>query len=245
MSFSTPAPSQLPTPPAPLSPSPQPIGVLRSPQGPASALTALLSVGVAVSVVSAGLNLYGWKLRSDFLADPATADVGAAASIDMLIPLAGLAVGVLHLATAVVFLMWFHLVRRNGQVFRPDGFSQSDGWAIAGWFVPLANLFFPYRTARETWEASTRYAPDGSLRQVSGAPVIAWWLTFVASVVLGWSSVQRNSMAETAEASGDATVLAAMADLTTVAAAVLAVVFVRKLTAMQHLKAVQGPIAAV
>ncbi|MCY0935785.1 hypothetical protein [Streptomyces sp. H34-S4] len=51
--------------------------------------------------------------------------------------------------------------------------------------------------------------------------------------------------AETAEEFRDAFSLAAVADLTIAAAAVLAVLFVRRLTALQQVKAFQGPNATV
>nr|WP_275432071.1 MULTISPECIES: DUF4328 domain-containing protein [unclassified Streptomyces] len=164
--------------------------------------------------------------------------------VDSLTTLTGFALRGVHLATLVVFLMWFHRVRCNGQVFRPDGFSQSAGWAIGGWFVPLANFFLPYRTARETWDASTQYASDGSYRETSGTAVVAWWLTFVASVILGWNFARRYAAAGTPEEFRDVFSFGTVADLTTVVAAGLAVLFVRKLTAMQHVKATQGPNAA-
>ncbi|WP_422525630.1 DUF4328 domain-containing protein [Streptomyces sp. 2.9] len=229
--------------------SPQSAHVLQSPQGLATAATALLSVGAAVDLFSSGVSLYTWNLMKDFVGaatpsdpvDPLSDDL---ASADSLSTGADLVQAPLYLATGLVFILWFHRVRCNGQVFRPDGFSQSAGWAIGGWFVPLANFFFPYRTARETWEASTQNRSDGSFRRVSGAPVVAWWVMFIASCLLTWGASRKYRAAETTEAIRAADLFAAVTDLTSVAAALLAVVFVRRLTAMQHTKATQGPNAA-
>ncbi|MGW6706186.1 DUF4328 domain-containing protein [Streptomyces sp. NPDC054956] len=215
------------------------------------AATTLLSLGAAVDLFTSVVDLYSWNLRGSFISAPTPADPGSPvlagdlAFVDSLVTGTGFLRGLLYVATAVVFVLWFRRVRCNGEVFRPDGFSQSAGWAVGGWFVPVANVFFPYRTARETWDASTQYAPDGSYRQVSGAPVVAWWVVFVAGQVMGWFATRKYWAAETAEAVRDADLFAAVTDLTTVVAAVLAIVFVRKLTAMQHVKAVQGPNAAV
>lgn len=244
MSSSTPGPSVTPS----AHPSPQPpqaAAVLRSPQGSATALAVLLSVCAALALASSGIGLYAWTLMNDLIASPSNSVSESLGETDsFLIPL-GAGQLLTGLATAVVFLVWFHQVRCNGQVFRPDGFSQSTGWAVGGWFVPLANFFFPYRTAREVWDASTQHAPDGSYRPTSGALVIAWWLTFVGSRILAFLASQKSTAAETTEAARDADFFEAVADLTTFVAAVLAVLFVRKLTAMQHVKAVQGPIATV
>ncbi|MFD6875872.1 MULTISPECIES: DUF4328 domain-containing protein [unclassified Streptomyces] len=256
MSFSTPdpAPSASPQPgfgPPPVGPYPAPAplppaaGVLQSPQGLATALTALLSVGAAVDVFSAGVNMYTWTLMKDLIGDPLSVDDDSLDLADTLTGLAGLAQFTLRLATVVVFLVWFHRVRCNGQVFRPDGFTQSTGWAIGGWFVPFANLYFPYRTARETWEASTRSAPDGTYRNTSNAPVTAWWIVFLASLLIDRVFAAQYLKAETPEELRAVSAVGAVSDLTTVVAAVLALLFVRKLTAMQHAKATRGPVAHV
>ncbi|WP_327256370.1 DUF4328 domain-containing protein [Streptomyces sp. NBC_01244] len=241
MSSSTPAPSPSPYPYPPS----RPAQLLRSPDSMAKAATVLLMVGAVAHLLSTGFNLHKWQVQKQLIADPAGLDYDNLASIDGLDALVGFLQQSTMLATVVVFIIWFHRVRCNAEVFRPDGFSQSAGWAIGGWFVPIANLFLPYRTARETWDASAQYAPDGSYRHVSGAPVVAWWLTFIAGSVI--SKVAAWNYAKTAAHEGlrDAFLLGAVGDLTTVVAAVLAVLFVRGLTLMQGLKAAQGPNAAV
>lgn len=241
MSSITPGPSPSATP----GPYPQGGHVLRSPEGLATALTVLLSAMGGISLVLSGADLYRSGLQDDLVSGSSNETSKSLSGLDSLtIPL-GFLHDVLFLATAVVFVIWFHRVRCNGEVFRPDGFTQSAGWAIGGWFVPIANLLFPYRTARETWDASAQNAPDGSYRPVSGTVVVAWWLALVASWVLFWASASKYWAAETHEALRDSASFSAFAEFSTVAAAVLAVLFVRKLTAMQRVKATQGPNAAV
>ncbi|MER5765558.1 DUF4328 domain-containing protein [Streptomyces sp. NPDC002082] len=240
MSSTAPGPAASPSP----FPPSRPVPALRDPQPLATASTVLLSVGAVVALLSAWGKLATWQNMKEVLADPQGTDHSGMASTDMLSNFVGLVQGLTTLATIVVFILWFHRVRCNAAVFRPDGFSQSAGWAIGGWFVPIANLFFPYRTARETWDASTQNAPDGSFRSASGAPVVAWWLALVAGWILDVVSSYQYGKAVGTAAVRDASSLGAVADLTMVVAAVLAVLFVRKLTAMQRVKAVQGPNAA-
>ncbi|WP_327303080.1 DUF4328 domain-containing protein [Streptomyces sp. NBC_01298] len=240
MSSIAPAPSPSPSP----SPPSRPAQVLRSPQASATAVTVLLSVGAVFTLLSAWGKLYMWQQLEEVLSDPSGIIHGQIVSHDILINLVGFAESLTMLATTVVFIVWFHRVRCNAEVFRPDGFSQSAGWAIGGWFVPIANLFFPYRTARETWNASTQNAPDGSFRSVSGAPVVTWWLACVAAWLLNGLGSYNYRMAVGAAELRDAYPLAMVADLVIVVAAVLAVLFVRKLTALQGVKAAQGPNAA-
>ncbi|MGR4879712.1 DUF4328 domain-containing protein [Streptomyces sp. LARHCF249] len=223
---------------------PPPVDVLRSPQGLATALTALLSVAAAVNLFSAGANLFAWTLMNDLITDP---DQVADDSLDLSDVLTAFAGGFQLLAllgTATVFIVWFHRVRVNGEIFRPDAFTQARGWAIGAWFIPIGNLFLPFRTARQIWAASTQLGPDGSSRPVSTAPLTAWWVVWVVAACTDRVFAQMYKQAETPEAVRDASVVGIVSDLLMIAAAVLAVLFVRKLTAMQNTKAVQGPYAA-
>ncbi len=241
MSFGTPG---SPPSPAPVHPPQLPaLPVLRAPQGLARALTALLSVSGLVNLISAGVGLHRWSLARDLIDGPASAGDDTLRQASTLATMVG-SFQVLSLAaTGVVFLIWFHRVRTNGQVFRPDGFSQSSGWAIGAWFVPLGNVYLPYRIAKETWRASVRRAADSSRPHVSTAPVTAWWLVWVVSTLCDSAVEQLYKRADTPEGLAVASSSSAFSDLLTVAAAVLAIVFVRRLTALQHARVTGLPTA--
>ncbi|MFE9631052.1 DUF4328 domain-containing protein [Streptomyces sp. NPDC006463] len=224
---------------------PPPVAVLRSPQGLATALTVLLSVAAAVNLFSAGANLFAWSLMKDVIAAPGRVPQDTLDLSDVLTGLAGGFQLLAMLGTATVFIIWFHRVRTNGEVFRPDAFTLGRGWAIGAWFVPVGNLFLPFRVARQTWEASTQLGPDGAYRHVSSAPLTAWWVVWVVAACADRVFSRMYKLAETPAAVRDASVVGIVSDLLAVAAAVLAVLFVRGLTALQNIKAAQGPYAAV
>ncbi|MFI6003097.1 DUF4328 domain-containing protein [Streptomyces sp. NPDC051366] len=219
--------------------------VLRSPRGLAVALTALLSVAAVVNLFSAGISGYVFSLMQSLIADPAKVGDSTLEQGDLLTGVAGVLQFVMLLATAVVFVIWFHRVRVNGEIFAPDGFSQTRGWAIGSWFIPIGNLFLPFRIAKQIWAASTQRGPDGSYREVSAVPLNAWWALWVGSLVLDRVFGQMYKRAETPEALRAASAVGIVTDLFTVGAAVLAILFVRRLTALQTTKAEQGPYAAV
>ncbi|MET9881805.1 DUF4328 domain-containing protein [Streptomyces sp. NPDC006430] len=257
MSFNAPpgppAPPQHPYPaqahpgqPHPGYPGPPPgVPVLRSPQALAIALTVLLSIAAVVNLLSAATGVYLFSLMQRLLTDPSKVADATLDRADDLTTLAGGLQRLTLLATAVVFIIWFHRVRVNGETFQPDAFDQTRGWAIGSWFVPVGNLFIPFRIAKQIWNASTQWGPDGSYRHVSTAPIGAWWAMWIASLLFHLLFNQRYTRAETPEALRDAATVGAVADVLTVAAAVLAILFVRRLTAMQAVKAAQGPYAAV
>ncbi|MFE2475834.1 DUF4328 domain-containing protein [Streptomyces sp. NPDC059389] len=222
-----------------------PADVLRSPRGLAVAVTALLGVAAAVNLFSAAVGGYVFSLMKSVIADPADVGQGTLERADVLTSVAGSLQRLIMLATTVVFIVWFHRVRVNGEIMRPDAFSQKRGWAIGGWFIPIGNFFLPFRTAKQIWTASTQLAPDGSFRAFSTRPLNAWWTAWVLSLLSSLVYSTKYQRAATPEALREASTVGTVADLLTVAAAVLAIVFVRKLTAMQTTKAEQGPYAAV
>lgn len=224
-------------------PPPAPAGVLRSPLGLANAVTTLLALVIALDVfaIVADINLYS---TAGTWAPDDLASVSEAGPADVLVSAASLMQAIGLLATAVVFIIWFHRVRANGEVFSPNGFDKGRGWAIGGWFVPIGNLAIPYRIARDIWTASTQRAPDGSWRPARTGIITAWWFVWILSLIVDRVASQVYSGAEVPDAVQDSALDMAVATTLDVAAAVLAILFVRRLTAMQHRMATQGPLVA-
>ncbi|MCX4545015.1 DUF4328 domain-containing protein [Streptomyces sp. NBC_01565] len=240
-------PYPYPYPGQPVHPYPAPAAVdtLRSPHGLATALTVLLSVAALSNLYATGVCLYLWSLMDGLVTDPFKVTDRSLVRADDLMTVATVVQILITLATTVVFIVWFHRVRRNGEIFRPDAFTLSRGWAIGSWFIPLANLVMPFVIARQTWAASTQLAPDGSFRKVSTAPLTAWWLVFAASQIVDRVAASLFRLADTPEQLRGSAAVGVADGLLTLVAAVLAVLFVRKLTALQNTKATQGPYAAV
>ncbi|MFJ4846704.1 DUF4328 domain-containing protein [Streptomyces sp. NPDC088733] len=219
--------------------------MLRSPLGLANAVTALLALVLACDVFSIAADINLWSVAGSVVADgPMSVSVDDADRAELLLSVTALLQGLGFLATAVVFIIWFHRVRGNGEIFSPNGFDKGRGWAIGGWFVPFLNLRLPYRIARETWTASTQAAPDGSWRPIRTGIVTVWWVALVADRIATQLTSQMYSKAESSDALRDSAVGMSLSDGLDIVAAVLAILFVRRLTAMQHLKATQGPVAA-
>lgn len=143
-------------------------------------------------------------------------------------------------ACGVVFILWFRRARINAEVFAPDGHSLVRGWAVWGWLVPVVNLWIPRRVALDIWSASTTGAHLGQAPRQSSGLVNAWWTLWVVSTVptalATWSHAKAEGPAETRQALA-LTLLSVLLDI---AAAVLAVRVVRRLTAMQHRKALEA-----
>ncbi|MFC9426512.1 MULTISPECIES: DUF4328 domain-containing protein [unclassified Streptomyces] len=216
---------------------------LASPVGLCTALVALFCAVIAADLFAllAGARVHG--LMTDVVNEDFDAftdeDLDRA---DLLYAASGMVQLATVVATAVVFLVWFHRVRKNAQVFDPGAQRMAPGWAIGGWFVPFANFVLPRRVAGDIWAASTLRGPDGAAPRVSYALVNAWWTVWVCTLVLGRYASRMYDKAEEADEVREAAAALFAVDLLDIVAAVLALLFVRKLTRMQHAKATGAPV---
>ncbi|MEU5038307.1 MULTISPECIES: DUF4328 domain-containing protein [Streptomyces] len=213
----------------------------RSPVGLARAVTALLGVVIAADLFAI---VTGLRVRAlwDRLATDEAVDVFGpdGASAERLYLLSGNVQNLANLVTAVVFIIWFHRTRRNAEVFDPSVQRMGPGWAVGGWFVPVANFWFPYRVASGVWEASAQTRPDGGWRTLPRTPLNLWWGAWIATVlaarVTGRLWERAEEPAEIVRAAG----LVAASDAVDIVAAVLAVLYVRAVTGMQVERALHG-----
>jgi hypothetical protein len=158
---------------------------------------------------------------------------------DGLVALAGGLQTLTYIATIVVFLVWFHQVRVNAEVFDPFGHRKKRGWAVGAWFVPVVNLWFPRRIAIDCWDASSPWE-----KPRSHALVNTWWTLWLLSLFAGEAGDRTYIRAETVEENGLAARQMLFADSLEIVSAVFAALFVLALTRMQDDKVRSGPARA-
>lgn len=139
------------------------------------------------------------------------------------------------LATGVVFVIWQYRHAKNAQALGVTG-GLGPGWAIGGWFIPLANYVLP---GIQLFQSSR-----GSSRERKGAGIVIAWaivfglgsVLFSASILGNDTDAEGNIVIESRQdvedaASSDRTAGAGMVVI--VAAAIVATVMVRQLTNRQ------------
>ncbi len=169
-------------------------------------------------------------------------DVYTTRDAHLLVAGAALLQTVALVACAAVFLVWFHRVRVNAEVFSPEGHEMRRGWTVWGWFVPVVNLWFPRRIAGDVWRASVRPGHGEALLNL-------WWAMWLGSWALGRLAStsydgafdpDATDVTTAAQAAG----LAMGADAFDAVAAVVAAWFVLRLSTLQHREAVERAAAA-
>jgi hypothetical protein len=143
-----------------------------------------------------------------------------------------------NVVLTVAFIVWFWRAYSN---LIPLGRlrSRKAGWAIGSWFVPLGNMFIPYRIGAEIWTQSRPEPGPMPSRDPDMEPVISWWALFLIMAVVNQIAVFRSMditedpfeiAAETAAVVGLELISSGVA----IAAAVAALRFVRMSTKRQE-----------
>jgi hypothetical protein len=202
----------------------------------------LLLACVAASLFSIFSSYLQVSFISDVLAGAELPDEAAVAN-DARESLSALLWLVVFAASAVAFLVWIHRAYRNLTALgNPERHLEySPGWAVGSYFIPFANLVWPYKVMRELWTKSdpkVRTADDLTWYS-SGAPplVTIWWLAWIAAGVVGRLSITFADNARDPDAMLWATKFSIAADALALAAAVFAFLVVRGVTARQDERA--------
>ncbi|MFE7274739.1 DUF4328 domain-containing protein [Streptomyces sp. NPDC057623] len=152
---------------------------------------------------------------------------------------------IVYLPAAIVFVVWFFRMRRDTGLLAPDRFRNGPGWAVGAWFIPLVNLWMPYRIALDMWGAATLLPAEDERYRARIWPVNLWWGLFVlVSLFNGYQEIKYKNAASLLEIR-DAVVQYMIADVVRVAAAAAAMYFAVRLTTMQRFKAFEGPFRSV
>ncbi|GHI05450.1 hypothetical protein AQI88_22590 [Streptomyces cellostaticus] len=217
-----------------------PGAALRSPVGLGRAAATLLGLVVAADLFAVVADVLEMNVTGD-IADGVTGAgvIHRADRADLLYNASGVAQAIALLATMAVYLCWLWRVRGNAEVFNPGGHSKARGWTIAGWFVPVVNLWFPRRVTLDIWDSSAPWA-----ERPSHALVNCWWGVWIVSLFADRAADTEYRHADAAAELHDAARQMLFSDVIDIAAALLAVLVVLKITRMQHQRALAGAVPA-
>ncbi len=134
------------------------------------------------------------------------------------------------ITTATVFIQWFRRAYYNLHVLM-NNLSFSEGWAAGFWFIPVANLFQPYKIMKELYTASLRlisnHREDGD-RNYPRTLLICWWLLWVIGSITGNLAARKSWKADTIEEILDVTQYSLMSVVILVPASLLAIMVVKR-----------------
>src|ERR1041384_2991878 len=122
--------------------------------GLGTALTILLGLDAVLAALDTGALAWRNSIINSLLDDRLSVDQSTVESSDTLVRAASgrLVLGVL--GTIVVFICWFWAARNNAEAYAPNRGTMPTGWAIGGWFIPLANWVIPCIVARDIYRGT-------------------------------------------------------------------------------------------
>lgn len=166
----------------------------RDPGGLAKIATALLAVALLADVVAVFAAVRTASLAGDILHfSPAVTD-DRIRSVNDFHKVAGWVQKGSLLAAAVPFVAWFHRARLNAEVFAPAAMRTTPSWAIGGWLMPVLNLWMGRKIANDIDRATLPPSPDGppadrpDSRATGPTRLLlnTWWTLWIGSVWGGW-----------------------------------------------------------
>jgi hypothetical protein len=139
-------------------------------------------------------------------------------------------------AIAVLWMIWMWRAATNTALLRRYKPRFANGFAIGGWFIPLANLIIPGMHMYDIQRGSGPPLRPGERAPKGSGLLVVWWIVFVAGwvgSVTGQVTVKNGHRYDASDfATRNAIFVVAMVAI--VAAAVLAIIVVRSITRDQH-----------
>ena len=220
-----------------------------APTGLALAVQILFGVSGLVSLLFLGLDGYGMSLSHSIAVDgvgshwdAATSTLGGSALLLVLEVL-------LTVGAGVTFIVWFFKSAKLSAVLAPGRQRLSPGWAIGGWFIPLAYLVLPRLVAGDVWRASEPLT-ESPVRKPRTRLVTFWWLTFaISQMAIAVPYIPLSRLVVSGDGLDDSTASVSTAlfvcgfvvGALRIAASVLGILMVRRVTSRQQVRIMQGP----
>ncbi len=86
----------------------------------------------------------------------------------------------ISLAIFVLLIVFLFRASKNTELWDTSRRSWTPGWAIAGWFIPLAFFVIPFLVVRDIWRRTPESSgEDRGPASTSGVVLVVWWVLFV------------------------------------------------------------------
>jgi hypothetical protein len=204
----------------------------------ARTLTVLLSVIAAFYAIGFLIELGYIATLQDYLSGEATRqeveDAQLASAGIQFVP------SLLTLVAAGFFVAWTYRAYDNLKRTGVADLRYDANWAIAAWFIPVAWWIRPKQILNDVWRAGEAGVEvrDSSWQDRPVSPVLHWWwaawvgsaLVGIAAAIVGFDDDGILTGRAEYEREQEAATIAAPGMLCTIAAAILAVIVVRRIT---------------
>lgn len=147
----------------------------------------VLAIDIAVTVIDISGSVWALGALKDIESGVSTLDQSLASSIDFW----GSFSWVIVLTTIGVGLglvKWLNTCYQFAKESLHATEFKQEGWTVAGWILPIINLFKPYQIINEIYRSgSATYNGGDSWKKESGSSLIlTWWIFWVVTHIFMW-----------------------------------------------------------
>ncbi|HMF84194.1 MAG TPA: DUF4328 domain-containing protein [Acidimicrobiia bacterium] len=146
--------------------------------------------------------------------------------------------GFLQIAIFVLLVIWLYRAAKNNEALGRQSPRLGPGWAIGGWFIPIAQFVIPFIVMDDVWRGSDPSIARGDpgWRRSSTLGAIWAWLVFVVIWLIP-STIASSSgdvRADEPDKVRRDDILRIIGSFGAVVAAVFAIVVIRRISARQE-----------
>lgn len=152
---------------------------------------------------------------------------------DMAVGLAGLLYFSMNLVSIITFIRWFRRAYYNlGKLTHNTEYS--DGWAAGAWFIPIMNLFVPYRIMKELYVKTKQYLvlvanlPYDNKLKTGYLPL--WWTLWIIGGIIGNILFRTSFKAETLTQLIDSEILTIASSIIGIPLAIVTIIVIKDYT---------------
>jgi multisubunit Na+/H+ antiporter MnhC subunit len=248
---------QIPSPPPPApppgyyaegTPQPQPGGApsaaytpparWRSLRGLTTALTWLFSAHIVLTVVLIIGVLNHFRVLGDKETGGLVFDTKAVNDANALPAAMILLSGLVGLTTFVLLIIWLYRAAKNNEALGRQNPRLGPGWAIGGWFIPIAWWVIPFIILDDVWRGSDPSIARGDPTWRRSSTMGAIWAWLVTAVIFTVPSAIASSTgdvrADEPEKVRRDDILRVIGAVGAIVAAVLAILVTRRIAARQE-----------
>jgi Domain of unknown function (DUF4328) len=247
---------QIPAPPPPAPPpgyyaegtaQPQPAGAptaytpparWRSLRGLTTALTWLFAAHIVLTVVLIFGVFNHLRVLGDKEAGGLVFDTKAVNDANALPAAMILLSGLVALAIFVLLIIWLYRAAKNNEALGRQNPRLGPGWAIGGWFIPLANFVIPFIIMDDVWRGADPSIARGDPNWRRSSTLGAIWAWLVTAVIFTIPSSIATSTGDVRADEPDKVrrddILRIIGAVGAIVAAVFAILVTRRIAARQE-----------
>lgn len=144
---------------------------------------------------------------------------------------------VAYIISAIMFIRWFRRAYYNLSL-RAKRLSYSDGMASGAWFIPVVNLFRPYKIMKEMYEETSTLLFTKNIqpeKELETTRIGWWWALWIFCGILGRIYSRLLLDANTVDEYISSTIMSMISDAISIPLALITVKVIKDYAAVEPL----------